>query len=827
MWSILKFMLLLFVFKGSTSDACNPCDLLVYVGSGDRLRAKRTFQNPQDLQIFPSENIVWARYWRTYEDEGWDALEISVIASIPIPDTLKAQAAGYAEGQLQADRIFDYWTNYRLNEFKTPMNEPTPELLEWLEIQQQFVRDQLISPKSPAFNQYLPPHPVSSSQLDSELQSPAGGNSHPSYSYWELMTLVMHQFDGFCQGFWDAALPGKNMTRQELYLLQSVGDLYDLTVLFPQHGESSHANAASGKNGPKFGLGQRFTGHGYNGHEHSLYDRDGVGRMRKYTPGHGIVGDGGFGGGDMLECSALIKLGKDDGKKGRSSDTGMKGIQDKYQKAFWAGHATWRPYYAMLRTWKIYDLPWSKTGPITISSSPGLVAYSKDDWYSTDKLVIMETTNGIYNQSLYDHIQPECVLMWQRAQVANLGAATGKEWVRSFELYNSGTYNNQWMVLDVEMLQTKGAVKDILWVLEQLPGTTQSADVSSELLEKGYWASYNVPYFPRIYNLSGYPATKNLHQTCPRAKLFAREQKNVVSLVDMKRVIRLNRFQQDDLSGGDPAHAIASRYDLEPLNLVPGTQQLMDLEGFSHRHTHAVSGPTSDDQPPFCWDTFCPDHDEVEEVPADDAGTRLRISLGVRSEPFQLKEMRKPDENSDLKRSQLNEDSGDFERAGEEHLYARAHESRKWLKSGGWSVAAAARVWSRIVEALSMYLNSSLTVTVKEQELQPVSHASDVGKRVSGLLGQAAVGRGPELDDDDEAAGITPCPYEGLKNKDCEAVSHVGVAECFSFDWQVYRASLPWLQRNSHKVDEESSGCQGAVECTRRRRRVKEEWGAV
>ncbi|GFH24490.1 uncharacterized protein HaLaN_22298, partial [Haematococcus lacustris] len=37
------------------------------------------------------------------------------------------------------------------------------------------------------------------------------------------MGLLMAQFDGLC----------KNMTYQELYLLQSIGDLYDLKVLFP------------------------------------------------------------------------------------------------------------------------------------------------------------------------------------------------------------------------------------------------------------------------------------------------------------------------------------------------------------------------------------------------------------------------------------------------------------------------------------------------------------------------------------------------------------------------------------------------------------------
>lgn len=51
------------------------------------------------------------------------------------------------------------------------------------------------------------------------------------------------------------------------------------------------------------------------------------------------------------------------------------------------------------------------------------------------------------------------------------------------------------MVLDVELLQ-RGHEREVLWVLEQLPALTVSADVSKVLLAQGYWASYNVPYFP-------------------------------------------------------------------------------------------------------------------------------------------------------------------------------------------------------------------------------------------------------------------------------------------------------------------------------------------
>ncbi|GFH06948.1 phospholipase B-like, partial [Haematococcus lacustris] len=55
-----------------------------------------------------------------------------------------------------------------------------------------------------------------------------------SQRYWRLMGLLMAQFDGLCKGFWaSCASPAQNMTYQELYLLQSIGDLYDLKVLFP------------------------------------------------------------------------------------------------------------------------------------------------------------------------------------------------------------------------------------------------------------------------------------------------------------------------------------------------------------------------------------------------------------------------------------------------------------------------------------------------------------------------------------------------------------------------------------------------------------------
>ncbi len=38
-----------------------------------------------------------------------------------------------------------------------------------------------------------------------------------------------------------------------------------------------------------------------------------------------------------------------------------------------------------------------------------------------------------------------------RAIIANLLATTGTEWAATFSKYNSGTYNNQWMIVDYKV----------------------------------------------------------------------------------------------------------------------------------------------------------------------------------------------------------------------------------------------------------------------------------------------------------------------------------------------------------------------------------------
>jgi len=97
------------------------------------------------------------------------------------------------------------------------------------------------------------------------------------------------------------------------------------------------------------------------------------------------------------------------------------------------------------------------------------------------------------------------VLEFVRAMIANRLADNPTDWVELFKLHNSGTYNNQWMILNYAAFQPGSPLpfKDVLYVLEQMPGHVMYDDLTDHLIDQTYWASYNVPYFPFIFNVSG------------------------------------------------------------------------------------------------------------------------------------------------------------------------------------------------------------------------------------------------------------------------------------------------------------------------------------
>ena len=165
-------------------------------------------------------------------------------------------------------------------------------------------------------------------------------------------------------------------------------------------------------------------------------------------------------------CSAMIKL--------------LPGYSDLY-----IAHDTWNSYQSMLRTLKKYTFAyhWDDTKrsehlipgqTMSFSSYPGLI-YSGDDFYLISTgLAVTETTIGNSNKDLWKFVKPKGQLLeGVRTMVANRLAINGKQWSKLFSKRNSGTYNNQWMVLDYKKFtpgKDLSGVKGLLWVLEQLPG---------------------------------------------------------------------------------------------------------------------------------------------------------------------------------------------------------------------------------------------------------------------------------------------------------------------------------------------------------------------
>lgn len=64
---------------------------------------------------------------------------------------------------------------------------------------------------------------------------------------------------------------------------------------------------------------------------------------------------------------------------------------------------------------------------------------SLDDFYLLGgKMVMIQTTNNIFNMSLYHLIKPESLLAWHRVRIANTMARNGKDWSQVLGFKNSG-----------------------------------------------------------------------------------------------------------------------------------------------------------------------------------------------------------------------------------------------------------------------------------------------------------------------------------------------------------------------------------------------------
>ena len=249
------------------------------------------------------------------------------------------------------------------------------------------------------------------------------------------------------------------------------------------------------------------------------------------------------------------------------------------------GHNSWYYLNMMTRIFKEYNFNFNdksvKTHNVMFSSYPGSLV-SNDDFYFTSKgLVVIETTNANYNNSVYDLITEESLLCWQRVQISNRMSESSKEWTEIFSKYNSGTYNNQYNILDTKRIEFGNYTKiqeNTLMIIEQMPGLLEVNDVTDHL-KFGYWPSYNVPYGKNISKYANITDTVNSkperemnlysqYDTCSRANIIRRDHNKVIDIDTMKNFMQYNDYLNDPFSHRQPGETIASRYDLRENNPI-------------------------------------------------------------------------------------------------------------------------------------------------------------------------------------------------------------------------------------------------------------------
>ncbi|KAL0229808.1 hypothetical protein PCE1_003372 [Barthelona sp. PCE] len=308
---------------------------------------------------------------------------------------------------------------------------------------------------------------------------------------------------------------------------------------------------------------------------------------------------------------------------------GIRLFDDLSDVAFF--QAAWFYFGAMNRVLKHYNMQLGTTGhvsanEIVFSSYPGFLV-SFDDFYVLDSnMAVFETTVSNHNKTLSQFVSPdgrETLLTWFRVTMCNRYADNGKEWTDMFARFNSGTYNNQWVVLDYKRFtKDKTPKKDLLWVLEQIPGYTMAADKTDTLVEQGYWPSYNMLSFPEMQELANvtgmlewclaHPGDASVgcsanapteadvrdyydYDNGSRAKLFRDIMPLVDTRDDFEQFTRINDILIHPEQHGRANAGIASRYDLSFRKIPFGNLDSKVTTGrlVSKMHMRAISTPTT------------------------------------------------------------------------------------------------------------------------------------------------------------------------------------------------------------------------------------------
>jgi Phospholipase B len=344
--------------------------------------------------------VAWGNYSNTIMTNGWSRLEVHTNASYSSAD--QAFAAGYFEGIQFPELVWYTVINQGLNSSLPSVTQ------KWLDNNAIF--------------------------MNASIEAYA--NSDP---YWYHISLLLEQQLGIFNGYRVSAKPGQQLTLEEIMLINQVADLGDLlpsTVV-------QHLNKISREQGLRAareaeaaideeirqiqrGIPRHSTMGAILETKKRVVLSDSGSQLYELAPMH-IASPISL---KLQHCSALIRMNSD-------------------ASEIFLGHASWAGAETMLRTWKIYDFPWTQlpqasglaAGRISsFSGYPGQIPSLDDFIVKSSGLVLTETTIGNNNATLSElYTVPTTVLDWMRGIVASRLAFDGPSWAQLFSRYNSGT----------------------------------------------------------------------------------------------------------------------------------------------------------------------------------------------------------------------------------------------------------------------------------------------------------------------------------------------------------------------------------------------------
>lgn len=536
-----------------------------------------------------SKGILIARaiYNKSRYQTGWDKLNLKTYPGVnPV---IQCFMAGFLEGALTSEEIYYYYKNIHV--FFHGETKYIEEIKAFYGKIDQNLRKSI---NTEAFE---------------KLKDSANENQTQQWAY---IACLQAQLEGLHQGYNSVVDNEKKLSILDFYFINSEGNFGDLKMFMK-------INKLKIPQNTKFYTKENLK---------KVYDTDNLENIWR-----SIIRQG--------HCSAIVKM-----------TTQSDGTYD-----ILTGHNTWTDYCEMLRSLKHVDFAFEgnnqvvgmKPRKINYSSYPG-VLFSGDDFYEIDsKIVLVQTTLSVLDKFQYKNILDvsKYIPEFMRIMISNFMADSGKDWVDSYSSYNNHMYITQWLVVDYKVLDQinqdkitnnnpnasnsnrnflspKKEYSGLVNIIEEVPGSILTEDITGVFLSQKYFGSFNLAYFPENQVKLGLNIPQGINFTDksynPRYYILQKLHGGVNNIDQFAHLLQYNGFKdyktnfKDDPSLIDPQSGISSRADLESNPYFSGgvdfkivNKDLMD--SFS---VYTYGGPTYDKNPylsPFDFSVM-KNHDE-------------------------------------------------------------------------------------------------------------------------------------------------------------------------------------------------------------------------